>query len=38
MTTERNQGFVQTLTQPGKYQLSVLDLGGQVDSVNFTLK
>lgn len=38
MTTENNQGLVQTLTQPGKYQLSVLDLGGQVDSVNFTLK
>ncbi len=38
MITEKNQGFVQTLTQPGKYQLSVLDLGGQIDSVNFTLK
>ncbi|KMJ45544.1 penicillin-binding protein 1C [Xenorhabdus khoisanae] len=36
--TEHNQSWVKTLSQPGKYQLTVLDLGGQISSINFVLK
>ncbi|OTA19362.1 PonC [Xenorhabdus beddingii] len=36
--TEKNQSWLKTLSQPGKYQLSVLDLSGQISSINFVLK
>ncbi|KLU16038.1 MULTISPECIES: peptidoglycan glycosyltransferase PbpC [Xenorhabdus] len=36
--TENNQPWSETLSQSGKYQLSVLDLGGQVSAINFVLK
>ncbi|PHM73597.1 peptidoglycan glycosyltransferase PbpC [Xenorhabdus kozodoii] len=36
--TENNQSWNRTLSQSGKYQLSVLDLAGQVSSINFVVK
>ncbi|PHM69203.1 peptidoglycan glycosyltransferase PbpC [Xenorhabdus sp. KJ12.1] len=36
--TENNQSWTKTLSQPGKYQLSVLDLSGQISIINFVLK
>ncbi|PHM46238.1 PonC [Xenorhabdus mauleonii] len=36
--TENNQTWSSTLLQSGKYQLSVLDLGGQISSINFVLQ
>ncbi|MDE9440347.1 peptidoglycan glycosyltransferase PbpC [Xenorhabdus bovienii] len=36
--TKNNQSWGKTLSQPGKYQLSVLDLSGQISAINFVLK
>ncbi|CDH18662.1 transglycosylase of penicillin-binding protein 1c [Xenorhabdus bovienii str. kraussei Quebec] len=36
--TKNNQSWVKTLSQPGKYQLSVLDLSGQISAINFVFK
>ncbi|MDE9430944.1 peptidoglycan glycosyltransferase PbpC [Xenorhabdus bovienii] len=36
--TKNNQSWGKTLSQPGKYQLSVLDLSGQISAINFILK
>ncbi len=36
--TENNQQWVKTLSHPGKYQLSVLDLSGQISVINFVLQ
>ncbi|OTA15247.1 PonC [Xenorhabdus vietnamensis] len=36
--TENNQSWSKTLSQPSKYQLSVLDFSGQVSSINFMLR
>ncbi|PHM64608.1 PonC [Xenorhabdus stockiae] len=36
--TENNQSWTKTLSQSGKYQLSVLDLSGQISIINFVLK
>ncbi|CBJ82142.1 transglycosylase of penicillin-binding protein 1c [Xenorhabdus bovienii str. Jollieti] len=36
--TKNNQSWGETLSQPGKYQLSVLDLSGQISAINFVLK
>ncbi|AOM39309.1 peptidoglycan glycosyltransferase PbpC [Xenorhabdus hominickii] len=36
--TKHNQSWVKNLSQQGKYQLSVLDLSGQVSSINFVLR
>ncbi|VFS56824.1 penicillin-binding protein 1C [Leminorella grimontii] len=38
METEEDKPMVQTLSDPGKYQVSVLDEGGQVSSVGFVLE
>ncbi|GKX58579.1 penicillin-binding protein 1C [Leminorella grimontii] len=38
METEEDKPMVQTLSEPGKYQVSVLDEGGQVSSVGFVLE
>ncbi|MCC8379038.1 peptidoglycan glycosyltransferase PbpC [Xenorhabdus sp. PB30.3] len=35
--TENNQSWTKTLSQSGKYQLSVLDLSGQISIINFVL-
>ncbi|PHM40584.1 hypothetical protein [Xenorhabdus szentirmaii] len=36
--TDNNQSWNHLFSQSGKYQLTVLDLSGQVSSVNFVLK
>nr|WP_231571463.1 MULTISPECIES: peptidoglycan glycosyltransferase PbpC [Xenorhabdus] len=36
--TENDQQWVKALSHPGKYQLSVLDLSGQISIINFVLK
>ncbi|PHM38284.1 peptidoglycan glycosyltransferase PbpC [Xenorhabdus innexi] len=36
--TENNQSWTKTLSQSGKYQISVLDMSGQISIINFVLK
>ncbi|AYA39470.1 peptidoglycan glycosyltransferase PbpC [Xenorhabdus nematophila] len=38
IVTENNQSWIKTISQSGRYQLTVLDLSGQVSSINFLLK
>ncbi|MDX7999807.1 peptidoglycan glycosyltransferase PbpC [Xenorhabdus sp. Reich] len=38
VVTKNNQSWIHALSQPGKYQLTVLDLSGQISSINFLLR